>query len=507
MRGFVALRGAAAAQLALGRPRDAVIRVMRALEVLRTLPGGLGSAQLTGLRDNSGQDVDEVELGARAAASIGDAESLWVLLEHGRAALVLASLDRTDAERLRVATMTPELRAREATLREDEAAARHLLGEAQATGELAAIGRWRSELDKAQAAVAEVVARIHAESRPASSILYPEPASLDQVRAVLRAGESLVSFTTAGGESLALVITATSARIAKLGQTDSLAAACAAFDASRPGRASPESLKALRSRVVDSLHLDAGTVRLIVVPDGPLTSVPFALLAPELAVTYVPSGTVYVRQTAQRDIRGQSVLAFGDPDAGATSEPLPSAREAARAVGDRVLLGAEASEAGFRAVLAESASEKPPHRWRGIHFACHGVVDESNPWMSALELSAGQGHDGRLTALDIAEMRIDADLCALSACDSARGRVLRGDGVVGLSRAFLAAGAPRLLVSLWRVDDAATCALMKRFHELWKRGDVPAAEALRQAQASVREQGQWADPYYWASWQLWGLPD
>lgn len=127
--------------------------------------------------------------------------------------------------------------------------------------------------------------------------------------------------------------------------------------------------------------------------------------------------------------------------------------------------------------------------------------------MSALVLAAGGGHDGRLTALDVVELPLATDLAVLSACETARGRVVRGDGVVGLPRAFLAAGAPRVVVSLWRVDDAATAALMKRFYGLWKDGRSSAAAALRQAQADVRAEKRWEDPSYWAAWQLWGLAD
>jgi CHAT domain-containing protein len=127
--------------------------------------------------------------------------------------------------------------------------------------------------------------------------------------------------------------------------------------------------------------------------------------------------------------------------------------------------------------------------------------------MSALVLGAGEGHDGRLTALDVLELPLRADLAVLSACETARGRLVRGDGVAGLPRAFLAAGAPRTLVSLWKVDDAATAELMKRFHDVWKEGRTSATSALRSAQAAVRADKRWHDPAFWAAWQLWGLPD
>jgi len=517
-----AARGVAAAQLRLGRPRDAVASALRVLEGARVHAGGLAATQLTDVRKNSAEDFDEVEIGSRAAAALGDADALCLFLEHGRAAVVLASIALSQAEHLRDATVPPELRDQEATLREDEAAARHLLADALATGDLAAIRERRTCVEKANTAVLAIVERIHVESRLAASVLYPVPADLARVRGTLRAGEALASFTATGDEALALVVTSTSARIAKIGSTESLRAACAAFDPSRPDGVSAESVKALRARIIDPLALEVGVRRLLVVPDGPLTSVPFALLAPELEIAYVPSGTTYVMLAPQRDVRGHDVLALGDPDIGSPQTPagsthgdaagerlasLPSARGEARAVGDRVLLGAEASEGALRKLLDESSSTKPAKRWRAIHFACHGLVDESNPWMSALALAPGAGHDGRLTALDVVELSLRTDLAVLSACESARGKVIRGDGVVGLPRAFLAAGAPRVLVSLWKVDDAATAALMKRFYEVWKDGTVSAAAALRQAQAAVRSEKRWEDPAYWAAWQLWGLPD
>jgi CHAT domain-containing protein len=106
-------------------------------------------------------------------------------------------------------------------------------------------------------------------------------------------------------------------------------------------------------------------------------------------------------------------------------------------------------------------------------------------------------------------MELPADLAVLSACETARGTVVGGEGVLGLTRAFMFAGSPRVIVSLWKVDDEATRALMLRFHALWnpkEGGGLPAAEALRRAQDFVRSHERWEHPYYWAAWVLWGLP-
>ena len=119
-------------------------------------------------------------------------------------------------------------------------------------------------------------------------------------------------------------------------------------------------------------------------------------------------------------------------------------------------------------------------------------------------------NDGLLSCLDVFRMRIPADLVVLSACETGRGTVYPAEGVVGLTRAFMLAGSPRVICSLWKVDDAATKALMVKFYELWdpEEGEsLAAATALKRAQEYVRSHEKWRHPYYWAAWVLWGLPD
>jgi CHAT domain-containing protein len=183
--------------------------------------------------------------------------------------------------------------------------------------------------------------------------------------------------------------------------------------------------------------------------------------------------------------------------------PLPATRDEATRIGaDVTLLGADASEAGLRAALARA----PTGRWRAVHLACHGLIDGARPLLSALALSPDAENDGYLTPLELLDLDIPADLAVLSACETARGREYRADGILGLSRAFMYAGAPRVICSLWKVDDRATSALMTKFYERWRAGSS-AADALREAQEHVRSQETWAHPYYWAAWVLWGLGD
>ena len=183
--------------------------------------------------------------------------------------------------------------------------------------------------------------------------------------------------------------------------------------------------------------------------------------------------------------------------------PLPGTRLEALAVGaDPILLGPQATESG----LVRALRQRP--RWRSVLFGCHGLVDPAHPALSSLALTADAQDDGFLTVLDVFRTSIPADLVFLSACETGRGRIVRGEGIVGLVRAFMFAGAPRVVASLWDVDDDATRVLVTAFYDAWRSGNSPAA-ALRKAQAVVREKKDrnWSHPAYWAAWVLWGLPD
>jgi len=147
-------------------------------------------------------------------------------------------------------------------------------------------------------------------------------------------------------------------------------------------------------------------------------------------------------------------------------------------------------------------------RYRVIHFATHGLVNSTYPELSGIVLSlfdrTGNPQDGFLRMHEIYNLNIPVDLVVLSACDTALGKNVKGEGIIGLTRGFMYAGASGIIASLWKVEDAATAELMKVFYrELLKNGQPPAA-ALRTAQISLREKKQWHAPYYWAAFVLQG---
>ncbi len=145
---------------------------------------------------------------------------------------------------------------------------------------------------------------------------------------------------------------------------------------------------------------------------------------------------------------------------------------------------------------------------RIVHFASHGLLNTRHPDLSGIVLSLvdenGRPEDGFLQTRDIYKLRLAADLVVLSACQTALGKDVRGEGLLGLSRGFMYAGAPRVLASLWQVPDRATAELMKRFYRgILAEGLRPAA-ALRAAQMSIRKERLWSSPYYWAAFTLEG---
>ncbi|HVG09836.1 MAG TPA: CHAT domain-containing protein [Thermoanaerobaculia bacterium] len=147
-------------------------------------------------------------------------------------------------------------------------------------------------------------------------------------------------------------------------------------------------------------------------------------------------------------------------------------------------------------------------RYRMVHFATHGLIDSRRPEMSSLVLSLvnerGEPQNGFLRLHDIYNLELKADLVVLSACQTALGQEIRGEGLVGLTRGFMYAGAARVLASLWSVDDRATSLLMRRFYEHMITGGLRPAAALRQAQIDMSRDPQWRSPYYWAGFSLQG---
>lgn len=164
---------------------------------------------------------------------------------------------------------------------------------------------------------------------------------------------------------------------------------------------------------------------------------------------------------------------------------------------------------GFSA-SAEQVRSLDWSRFGVVHFATHAFLNPVQPDLSNILLSrldaTGHSQPGALWFSDIASMQMPVDLVVLSACQTANGDPLPGEGLVGLSYSFLIAGSPRVVGSLWDVDDAATAALMSHFYQALYHGSESPAEALRSAQRAIAKVPRWSNPYYWAGFTLQGDP-
>jgi CHAT domain-containing protein/tetratricopeptide (TPR) repeat protein len=186
---------------------------------------------------------------------------------------------------------------------------------------------------------------------------------------------------------------------------------------------------------------------------------------------------------------------------------LPFTRAEAIAVASQVPRTSLLQATDFDASLALATSGRL-NNYRIVHFATHGLINTTRPELSGLALSLvdteGRRRDGFLRLNTIYNMRLSADLVVLSACQTALGKELAGEGLVGLTRGFMYAGARRVIASLWQVSDVATAELMKKFYAGMLQRHLPPAAALRQAQLEMSRDPRWSAPYFWAGFVLQG---
>ena len=503
----------AAIHLAQGNAAGAVASMRRAFQAMDQVVSDL--APVTAMLGRACKQR-LFEVATQTALAAADDALLFELVERGRAAGLRQGLPR-DGRREADAVVPGETRLAEKRAREAMLAARSRYEAARATHDLAqareALAVYRSAR-LAHEAAQEAVQRARSGGRSGRA---REPDPLPEVRRGLEAAQALILYVVADRDVHALVLTRAQSWRVRLGSTlpastpatpggeqapRPLLGTLADLDfATLPRDQLDSTVADLRRVLVDPLHIPSGIHQLLISPEGALANVPFGLLVPDLETCLVPSATLHGDLTRRAGRAGTGTLALGDPSG--TSRPrLPDARREVLTVtgpGDTRLLGADATEAGLRDALSRE------ERWSAVHLACHGVFDPRHPIDSALLLTPDAGDDGRLTALDVFGLQVRADLVVLSACDTGRGAHAAGEGLIGLSRAFLAAGASRLIVSLWPVDDEATRVFMARLHAAWQEGRT-VCEALRAAREEVAGQPRWAHPRFWAAWTLWGTP-
>jgi len=402
----------------------------------------------------------------------------------------------------------------------------------------------------------EVQARSEARRSEAREDLIAKPLSLEEIRREVLDDETiLLAFALGKERSFAWIVsTDKPLRVAVLPPSAVLEAqAETAYKAyARAPRREGRQLRraafctlshSLLQPIRHFLDDDFAGRRIAVVADGALERIPLAAMPQPLAnascseevllqgreMVQLPSASMLAALRDREDRRAEpkgGLAIFADPVVG-TEDPrlrneggdalergrffdrLPHTESEARAIFDiaqqrlptsSLLLGFEATKARFLAVDIGSRDL--------LHVATHGVLDAEHPELSALVLSrldpAGKSIDGLLYAHEIQSLDLEARLVVLSACETALGQELRGEGLLGLTRSFFQAGAARVLVSLWKVDDAATAELMQHFYRYLLIDAKSPAAALRAAQLEMLESSRYHDPYFWASFVVQG---
>ncbi|ELR72408.1 hypothetical protein C900_01564 [Fulvivirga imtechensis AK7] len=260
---------------------------------------------------------------------------------------------------------------------------------------------------------------------------------------------------------------------------------------------------------------------LVVIPSGRLGTIPFEALltkssksaldyssnnylAKGYAVSYQYAAALYIQNKNKPLSEGKSNALLCAPVTFKNLSDLPATNDevnklqnifTGKSIDPEILLEADASEALIRS--------KDLSLYRYLHFATHGVVNETNPALSRIFLKETSDHDGNLYSGEIYNLKLEADLVTLSACETGLGKISKGEGIIGLSRALLYAGANNVVVSLWNVADASTSDLMTSFYNNLSGANF--SQALQKAKLDmINSSSEYSKPYYWAPFVLIG---
>jgi CHAT domain-containing protein len=384
-------------------------------------------------------------------------------------------------------------------------------------------------------------------------LLRSNPLSYESIRTDITDSQtSLLSYSLGTGKSFAWVVTKDGLDTFELSSKKTIEdAANKLIDLIRtPAKNESErselqtAIDQVSRLVIEPVSAKLQTSRLIVVADGILQYVPFQILrtsagAPEPMISNfdlvaAPSASALAivrRERMHRQAGSKLLIGFGDAVFSADYSPQPmksdanssddksrgssrfrdlprlfNAKRELRAISD--LAGNDAAFYVEFDATRDKFLNIDLSDFRIVHVVTHGVLNDQQPELSGLVLSMVDGNarpiNGFVSLADIYRLHAPVDLVVLSACHTALGKNVRGEGLIGLTRGFMYAGASGVVASLWKVDDHVTAELMKRFYtNLLQRGMGPAA-ALRAAQNEIRSHPNWSAPYYWAGFTFQG---
>jgi CHAT domain-containing protein/Tfp pilus assembly protein PilF/predicted negative regulator of RcsB-dependent stress response len=439
-----------------------------------------------------------------ALAVTGEPETAFDYAERARARAFLDQLGNQQVDFRRGAQ--PELINQEQELRQRVIGLQSALDteRAKPLDQQTSLDKLGSDLTQARKDYQELLTRLKLESPEYASLVSVNTLRLKEVQSqVLDQDTTLIEYYVLDDKTLAWVMDQEGSELVTL-QIGELRNQVEFLRNVISGREhDPQAAAALYNALFAPLKPHIRHPNLVIVPHGVLHYLPFAALwdaehgrylLEDYALTYAPSASALKFILDKRSPAQERLLAMGNPDSS-----LPYAEAEAEAV---------AKLYGTAPLLKQDAVESQVYAQAGqidlLHLAAHGEYNPYNPLYSRIELAPDEAQDGSLEVHEVFGLDLSgANLVVLSACKTALGKQSDGDELVGLTRAFLYAGTPAVVTTLWSVDDAASEALMERFYGHLREG-LTNAEALRAAQLEVLAEEGWSEPWYWAAFSLTG---
>jgi CHAT domain-containing protein/Tfp pilus assembly protein PilF len=530
---------------------DAVAAIRRAIDNVETMRGSIArsdlrTSYLAAVRSYYDLYVDLLQ-------RRGDAAGAFEVSERARARALLEGLAESSAKIQKGAdagllakqrAIQRELNAKETyraevVLRDgkNSPAARAVEGEVERL-----LDQWKS-----------VRAQMRVASPAYAALQQPQPINLKQLQgSLLDAGSAMVAYHLGRDRSYVWVIDRNAVVVETLpamAQIDDVARryhealsreleSLTAPQRQQASAAAAAAGRELAALVWKPIEAKVKGRRLLIVADRALHYVPFAALptsagAPVLAaheVVYLPSASVLasLRADSRRVTLTASTAVFADPVFSKADPRFATARDVSMPSQSRASDGGLYGRLRFSRREAEAIGERAPgayqaldfaasksavtardlRKYKVLHFATHGSLNTAHPELSGLVLSlydkGGKPIDGFLRLHEIYNLDLDADLVVLSACRTALGREVHGEGLIGLTRGFMYAGASRVVSSVWNIDDRASALLMSRFYDAMRTKQLAPAAALRDAQLSLMNDPRWSNPHYWAAFGIQG---
>jgi CHAT domain-containing protein/tetratricopeptide (TPR) repeat protein len=599
----LALQGSARSEQLLGDLETARKRIEESLTLIETVRARAGSQQLRASylasMENAYEFYIDLLLQSHAKdAAAGYAAEALAASERGRARSLLEMLNEAHVDIREGVGSDLIARERELSQLLNAKAQRQIQLKAQ-KGSAEEIAILDKEISALEDEYRQTQVAIRKNSPQYAALSQPQPLTLKDIQQQLDQNTVLLEYSLGNERSYVWVVTPASLNTFELPgreQIENKARQVYQLLTNRSVFKSVETLEQRRQRIAqaDSQLLEAarelsgivispvasqlGNKRLIIVADGALQYIPFAMLPepeiqgageretrrqnsdrritaspnPPLIVNHevvsLPSASALAVQRqslAGRKLAPKAVAVIADPVFSTTDERLKThvrtegrredqietgsgtriiehlADDSGKLIIRRLqftrqeaeqILAVKPNPANLKAIDFKAdratATSVELSKYRYVHFATHGYLDSDRPDLSAVVLSLvdekGKPQDGFLRAHDIYNLNLPAELVVLSACQTGLGKQVRGEGLVGLTQGFMYAGARRVVVSLWNVNDKATADLMQRFYRHMLKDNQSPSASLRAAQIEMWNQKQWHSPYYWAAFTMQG---